>query len=278
MSRRDIASFVRVIDRVDRARDGEADPRAIATGFPSLDRAISGGFRRGDLVVVGGDTGAGTSSLALAIAMRQQSPTLVLTAELHPDRVYERALAGSARISLEAMRLGTLSDEERVRLAAVALRDHVPQVEALGRDGTDAVARAMLGAPRAKLVIVDGLESLVVRDHHRDEVLAFSLLTLKHMALERDAVLLVLTHLPNLDRSRQDKRPRLVDFGVCDAVGVHADVVLGLFREEMYDPGLGVAGAAELVLLKHRDGALGYVDLYCHAEWLRFEDVLDVED
>jgi replicative DNA helicase len=58
-------------------------------------------------------------------------------------------------------------------------------------------------------------------------------------------------------------------------VGLTADLVLGLFREDLYEVDLGVTGATELSLLKHRDGAIGYVDLYHDARYLRFEDVLD---
>ena len=77
-----------------------------------------------------------------------------------------------------------------------------------------------------------------------------------------------------LDRTRQDRRPRLTDFGIRGAVGTHADLVLGLYREDLYDGDLGVAGATELLLLKHRDGALGYVDLFFYEQWMRFEEVL----
>lgn len=279
MTRLDISPLTRVVARADRARDGEADASLVATGFPSLDRAIGGGFRRGDLIVLGGDVGAGTSSLALAIALRQTTPALLLTTEMPTDRVYERALAGSARVSLESLRLGALDEPERVRLgaAALALREHAPVVERIGHDGIAAVERAIDASPGATLVVVDGLEALLDRETARDEALAFTVLALKRMALARDVALLLVCHLPDLERARQDLRPRLSDFGVRGAVGVHADLVFGLYRDEMYDPELIATGATELRVIKQRDGALGYVDLYFFAQWLRFEDVLDPE-
>jgi replicative DNA helicase len=70
-------------------------------------------------------------------------------------------------------------------------------------------------------------------------------------------------------------RPRLEDFAALGAVGELTDVVLGLYREEMYHAADNVQGATELIALKHRNGALGYVDLYFYAHWLRFEDMLD---
>ena len=277
MTRLDISPLARVVARADRARDGEADSSLIPSGFFSIDRAIGGGMRRGDLIVLGGDAGAGTSSLALAITLRRSVPALFLSSEMHPDRVYERALASSARVSLQSLRSGAIDDGDRVRLgaAALALRDQTPIVDGLGRDGIAAVSRAIVASPRAALVVVDGIEGLLEAGRGRDEALAFILLSLKRIAIQRDVALLALSHLPALDRSRQDRRPQLADFGARGAVGVHADLVLGLFREELYESDLGVSGATEVLVLKQRDGAVGYADLYFYGQWLRFEDVLD---
>ncbi|MEQ1691869.1 MAG: DnaB-like helicase C-terminal domain-containing protein [Gemmatimonas sp.] len=282
VSHHDISPLTRVVARVDRLRDGEVHPAIISTGFPSVDRALGGGIRRGDLIVLGGDDGVGSSALALAMALRIQPLTLLLTSEMHAERAFERAVAMSARVSLDALRLGVVSDEERVRLAsaAVALRDRAPVIDTLGDGGMDAVERAADASPAPAVLIVDGLEALLSRDHSRfqprDEALAYAVLSLKRLALARDAAVVCLAHLPALDRHRHDRRPRLTDFGVRGAVGTHADVVLGLYREDLYDADLGVAGATELRVLKHRDGALAYVDLFFYAKWLRFEDVAEV--
>ena len=276
MSTRDISPLTRLVARIDRTR-GSEDPDLIRSGFPSLDRAIGGGFRRGDLIVLGGDDGAGTSALALGIALRCAKRALLCTGEMHVERVYERALAIAARVSLDALRHGVVEDTERTRVSAatVTLRDYAPVVERLTQRGIADVAGALDSLPDASLVIVDGLEALLEHGQHRDEALAWTVLTLKRMALERHIALVVVSHLPMLDRQRTNRRPRLTDFGVHGAIGTHADVVLGLYREDMYDADLGVAGATELIVLKQREGPLGYADLYYFAKWLRFEDVLD---
>ena len=276
MSTRDISPLTRLVARIDRTR-GSEDPDLIRSGFPSLDRAIGGGFRRGDLIVLGGDDGAGTSALALGIALRYAKRALLCTGEMHVERVYERALAIAARVSLDALRHGVVEDTERTRVSAatVTLRDYAPVVERLTQRGIADVAGALDSLPDASLVIVDGLEALLEHGQHRDEALAWTVLTLKRMALERHIALVVVSHLPMLDRQRTNRRPRLTDFGVHGAIGTHADVVLGLYREDMYDADLGVAGATELIVLKQREGPLGYADLYYFAKWLRFEDVLD---
>jgi replicative DNA helicase len=273
----DISPLTRVVSRLDRASPGELDPGLVPTRFPSIDRAIGGGFRRGELVVVGGDDGAGCSALGLAIALRVSPRALLLTGEMHPERAYERALAMGAKVSLESLRLGVVSEEDRAKLAtaAVTLRNRAPVIETITSGTLAAIDRAVEATPDVSLVVVDPLECLLDRDSGRDEALGFAVLSLKRLALQRHVAVLLTSHLPQLARERQDRRPRLTDFGLGGAIGTHADLVLGLYREELYEADLGVSGAAELLLLKNRDGARGYVDLYFDTRYSRFEDVLE---
>lgn len=273
----DISPLTRVVARLDRAAAGEVDVGLVPSRFPSLDRAVGGGFRRGDLVVVGGDDSAGTSALLLAVALRLDARSLLLTTELHAERVYERALSMSARVPLESLRLGIVSEDDRIRLAAAALmlRDRAPIVETLHDGGIAPIERALDATPDVSVVIVDALEGLLDDAHGREESLGFAVLALKRLALRRNVVLLLGSHLPGLARERLDRRPRLTDFGLGGAMGTHADIVLGLYREELYEADLGVSGAAELLVLKHREGPRGYVDLYFDTRYGRFEDVLE---
>ncbi|MFO0072756.1 MAG: DnaB-like helicase C-terminal domain-containing protein [Gemmatimonas sp.] len=273
----DISPLTRIVARVDRTGEGQVDPELVPTHFPSIDRLFGGGFRRGDLIVLGGDDSAGSSALALAVALRSASRALIVSTEMQPERISERALAMSARVSVEHMRLGAVDEAERARLAAAALslRDRAPVVETLLDGGITAIERAVEATPGAALVIIDTLEGTLQRDHGQADALGFAVLALKRLALSRQLAVLVTAHLPALDRTRADRRPRLADFGLGGAVGTHADVVLGLFREEMYEFDRGVSGAAELLVLKNRGGARTYVDLYFDARFGRFEDVAE---
>ncbi len=273
----DISPLTRLVSRLDRADGGEADLDLIATNFPSLDKVLGGGVRRGDLIVLGGDDSAGCSAFALGIALRLHHRALLLTSEMRADRVYERALANTARVSLESIRMGTISDDERIRLAtaAVSMRDHAPVVETFTDGGVARIEAAVDATPTARLVVVDSLDGMLHRDHGHDEALRYAVVALKRLALTHNIAVLLITHLPVLDRSRADRRPRLVDFGLGGAVGVQADLVLALYREELYDFDHGVSGGAELLILKNRDGKRGYVDLFFDTRFGRFEDVAE---
>lgn len=107
------------------------------------------------------------------------------------------------------------------------------------------------------------------------ERVALAVRALKALAVERNLAVVALAQLPGLRRERPDPRPTLDDLGAFGAIKQSADLVLALYREEMYRPAQGVEGATELIVAKNRNGPTGFVDLYFHARHLRFEDMLD---
>ena len=276
----DISPLTRLMQRVDAAADGRPAPDSVPTGFPSVDKMLGGGVRRGDLVVLGGDVGSGKSAFALAVALRAAQgghDTLLLTGEMSLERIFERALAIEGRARLDDIRNGTLDDARRagVGAAAVRLRDAAPRIERLPGGGASPLVERLLAERRAELVVVDGLQALDAEGRAQDEALAAAVRALKTAAVDAQRGVLLTAQLPRLARDRGDLRPQLDDFGVLGAVKQHADVVLALFREEMYDSSRGIEGATELLVAKNRNGATGYADLYFYKQWMRFEDMLD---
>jgi replicative DNA helicase len=98
---------------------------------------------------------------------------------------------------------------------------------------------------------------------------------LKAVAVDRDLTVLATAQLPHHRAARPDPRPTLDDLGGLGAIKQIADLVLAIYREEMYRSGQGVEGATELIVAKNRNGPTGFVDLYFYSRWLRFEDMLD---
>ena len=278
LGRRSLTDLIR---RVDALPDGESAADTVPTGFPSVDRLLGGGLRRRDLVVLGGDVGAGKSALALAIALRTAGaghPVVFFSGEMDEDRLFERALAMEGRVEVDDLRAGGLSDEGRsaVGAAAVKVRDLPLAVYPLTARQFDEALMTAWGHDPA-LVIVDYLQLLPPPDVRptQEEDAAAAIQALKALALERQVACLAVAQLPSLAADRRDLRPRLDDFGTLGAVKQHADIVLSLYREEMYNPGGGVEGATELIVSKNRNGPTGFVDLYFYERWMRFEDMLD---
>lgn len=274
----DISPLSVALSRVDAAADGNPARDTVASGFPSLDKMLGGGFRRGDLIVLGGDVGSGKSALALAIALRAAPhyKTVFVSGEMLPERIHERALAIEGRARVDDLRRGSLSDETRVQVgaAAVRLRDRLPIIERASHSGVADLGPLLDGLPETELLIVDQIEGLTSTERQMAEGAAIAIKALKALALSRRVAILATSQLPNLG-DRTDRRPTLDDFGAMGATKQYADVVLALYREEMYDQARDITGATELFVRKNRNGRTGYVDLYFYAQWLRFEDMLD---
>ena len=274
-------SLTNLIVQVDNQQSGEVPPDTVPTGFQSVDKALGGGLRRQDLVVLGGDIGAGKSALAFGIALRAASAghkVAFFSGEMNEDRLMERALAIEGRASVDDIRSADLPDETRSALGAAALRIRGLPLEIfplLGADLEDALTPGWESKPA--LVVIDYLQLLPPSDSRSllEEECAASARALKVLALDRTVACLVVAQLPGLRVDRADRRPTLDDFGALGSIKQHADVVLGLYREEMYDPGAGIEGATELIVVKNRNGPTGFVDLYFYQRWMRFEDMLD---
>jgi len=274
----DISPLSKVLARADAVFDGSRQPDTIPTGFPSLDRVLGGGLRGGDLIVLGGDVGSGKSALALAMAMRvaqRRAPVTFFSGEMAADRLLERALAIEGRVKVDDLRQGVANDIARasVGAAAVRLREVLPRLEVMPDDLVAGVVDHV-EQTRPDLCVVDSLLSLVRGTRSMDEELAEAVRRLKSLAVQHGTAILATAQLPML-AARDDRRPQLDDFGAMGAVKHHADVVLALFREDMYDRRREIEGATELLVRKNRNGGTGYVDLYFYAQWMRFEDMLD---
>ncbi|HEY2163760.1 MAG TPA: DnaB-like helicase C-terminal domain-containing protein [Gemmatimonadaceae bacterium] len=277
----DISPLSVLLSRVDAVSDGAPPPWTVATGFASVDKMLGGGLRQGDLVVIGGDTASGKSALSLAFAIRMSlasARVLFLTAEMSAERVLERIIAIEARTKIDDLRQGTLDDMARANAGSVALRlrENLPVVDCPPPGGVAAIASMLDGLPLTEIVFVDSLSATVFGDALLDEALARAVKDLKTLAVERHVVIVTTAAVRDLG-ARADRRPVLEDFDARGAVKEHADVVMALFREQMYQPGRDVEGATELIVRKNRNGPTGYVDLFFYAQWMRFEDMLDPE-
>ena len=271
-----------LVERIDATAPGHPAPDTVPTGFPSLDRVLGGGLRRHDLIILGGDVGSGKSALALGIAIRSARngvPALFLSGESSPERVMERALALEGKASIDELRQGKLDPATRaaVGAAALRLRDTPLVFRDLPAERWEDLRTAVDFVPPRGLLVVDSLQlAPPPRPASRlEDRVALSVRALKALAVERNLAVLVVAQLPKHRAQRPDPRPTLDDLGGQGSIKQHADVVLALYREEMYRPGQGVEGATELIVAKNRNGPTGFVDLYFYPRFLRFEDMVD---
>lgn len=279
-------SLQSLVQRVDQQRPGEITGDTIPTGFDSLDKLLGGGLRRRDLILLGGDVGSGKSALALGIALRvaQQSVGVAfVSGEMDEERLMERALAIEGRVAIDELRSAKLNDLTRAGIggAAVRLRGLPLTILPLAGEDFETVFERLDPLRQVGLVVVDYLQLVPPPNAKnrttQDEDTALVLRELKALALARQVALLVVAQIPRFTADQGKQRPTLDDYGVLGAPKQHADVILSLFREEMYNPAGGVEGATELLVGKNRNGPTGFVDLFFYKRWMRFEDMLDPE-
>ena len=237
-------------------------------------------MRRGDLIVLAGDAGVGKSALALAMALRSNEAgqsAAYLTGEMSVARLMERALAIEGRVRVDDLRRGGLNDvaHSGVAAAAIALRRRPPLFDDLRDAGVAGVSDFLAQHLGVDLTIVDPIQSLIRGVQPVEEEVADAARRLKELALRRNTVIVAVTGLRESAIGRPDLRPSLRDLGGVGALRHHADVVLGLFREELYQPSPHIEGATELAVLKNRSGPTGLVDLFFYKQWLRFEDMVE---
>ena len=252
-------------------------PDLVTTGYPSLDRLLAGGLRLGELVVVVGDAGAGKTALALGIAIRAAVAghhVLILTHESSVERCWERLVTAESGVSQIAIRTGVLQAGagDSLKSAADVLRrlpitvERAPYTTALLGERLDAG-----GLP--PLVIIDGLAGLDQPPRPVAEAHAQAIRTAKRVAVEQNVAVLLTAPLSSDRTLALPPRPTLSDApGTAAAV---ADVVLGIFREALYDDAPDVAGAFEAHVLKHRAAPTTFTDLYIEPGAGRVEDLIE---
>lgn len=254
-------------------------PDLVTTGYPSLDRLLGGGLRRGELTIVGGDAGAGKTALSLGIAIRAAVagyPVLILTHEAGMERSWERLVSAESGVTHIAMRTGILPNggADALRSAADVLRRLPISVEPAPFSPSTLGERLDAGE-LPPLVIIDGLAGFDQPPRPVAEAHAQAIRLVKRAAVDQDVALLLTAPLAGDRDLRPPLRPRLTDFGTLGTIAAVADAVLGIFREALYDDAPDVAGAFEVHLLKHRSAAAGFADLYIEPGAGRVEDLIE---
>lgn len=285
-------------DVVRAARD-EADAAAspdrasgpgVPTGFTGLDRFL-GGLRPGDLVVLAARPGMGKTSLGLQVAAHVAGLGETVgfaSLEMPAAQLGMRLLAGEARVPLEAIRSGwaVRDGARRARLDAAserlwALQDRllVDDSPRLGLAELRARARQLKARSGLGLLVVDYLQRMAApKAESREQAVSALAVGLKTLARQLGAPVLALAQLNRACESRQDKRPMLSDLRESGSVEQEADVVLLLYRDDVYRRDSPDKCVAEVHVAKHRNGPTGRMRLAFLGEYTQFADLAEDDE
>ena len=273
--------------RLHALRNGEIVIDLLKSGFSDLDE-ITKGLRAGQLIIVGARPGMGKTAFALELSLQIATNScrrvLFFSLEMSSDELSERAVASGAQVNLSRLQTGDLTDDELVRVDEVVLGLHNTDL-VLNCDPMVHVADIRLAALKEQakgklgLIVVDYLQLMggngkgKSAENRQLEVAEISR-SLKLLARELEVPIIALSQLSRNLEARNDKRPQLSDLRDSGAIEQDADLVLFLFREELYDDKSENKGLVEVIVAKHRNGPTGKAVLWFEPEFMRFGDLL----
>ena len=258
----------------------------LAAGFPDLDEMTSG-FQPSNLVIVAARPSQGKSSLlndfALNAATRQRVPVVIFSLEMSKEELVQRFLASEAKVDSQRLRKGSLQEQDWSRLSS-----------ALGRLAEapifiDDSANISMMEMRAKcrrlkarhglgLIIVDYLQLMQSprKSENRQQEVSEISRNLKILARELGVPVICASQLNRGVEMRSDKRPMLGDLRESGAIEQDADIVMMIYRDEVYNPDSEAKGEAELIVAKHRNGPTGTVRLAFMNQYTKFASIARV--
>jgi len=255
----------------------------IPTGYQSLN-SLLGGWQRSDLIIVAARPSMGKTSFALGSALaaaREGFRVGVLSVEMSARQLGLRLHGMGASIDVHALKTGALSPQGWSLLAATSqefesLPFWIDDSSILTVEHIAAKARQLQARSGLDLLVVDYLQLLQLHDAEtRQQGIADASRKLKLLAKELDIPVVVLSQLSRACEQRDDHRPMLSDLRDSGSIEQDADVVLFLYREEVYTRDTEEKGFAEVLIRKHRNGPIGDRRLRFVDRFARFEDFED---
>ena len=266
--------------------------RGLVTGVPSgfveLDEMTSG-FQKSDLVIVAARPAMGKTSfvmnIALNAALEAGKSVGVFSLEMSKEQLFLRMLTSEARVDAHRFRGGFLGEQDYERLNGAFARLHDAKVFI---DDTASAGILEMRAKSRRLKLEHGLDMLIIdylqlmqgrgRFDNRQQELASISRSLKILAKELQIPILALSQLSRATETRADHRPQLSDLRESGALEQDADVVMFIYREEVYaqneeEKRPEVEGMAEIIIGKQRNGPIGSVPLAFLKQYTRFENL-----
>ncbi len=292
-----------VIARIDDLYQHDSPITGLASGFTDLDTMTSG-WQDADLVIVAGRPSMGKTAFALNMAehtmLHQQRPVLVFSLEMPASQLVMRLLSSIGRIDQSRMRSGRLEPEDFNKLAGAAarlkdrplfiddtaglnpmeLRNRVRRLvrerrDQLKRDHPETAPAQLDREARPALILVDYLQLMSAANRTEGRVQEISQISreLKTIAREFDCPLVALSQLSRNLEQRPNKRPINSDLRESGAIEQDADVIVFIYRDEVYHEDSPDKGVAEIIIGKQRNGPIGVARLAFMGQHTRFENL-----
>ncbi len=275
--------LAQVVERIDELyhREGNTDVTGIPCGFVDLDRMTSG-LQPGDLVIVAGRPSMGKTSFAMNVAehvaIDQGLPVAVFSMEMGAVQLAMRMLGSVGMLDQHRMRTGKLLTDDWPRVTHAVQRMQNAQVyidETPGLTAVDLRARARRLARQCGqlgLIVIDYIQLMSASGAGENRATEISEISraLKSLAKELECPVVTLSQLNRSLEQRPNKRPVMSDLRESGAIEQDADLILFIYRDEVYNPDSPDKGTAEIIVGKQRNGPIGTVRLTFQGESTKF--------
>lgn len=272
------------IDRLDVLSHSDGDITGISTGFAEMDR-LTAGLQRGDLIIVAGRPSMGKTTLAINLAenaaIAHKIPTAVFSMEMSAEQLSFRMIGSIGRVNQQKLRTGRLSDEDWTRIdSAVSMMTNVPIYidDSAGLSPTEVRARArrLKREHGLGMIVIDYLQLMQTAGHSENRATEISEISrsLKALAKELDVPVIALSQLNRSVEQRNDKKPVMSDLRESGAIEQDADLIVFIYREEVYQPDTARKGIADIIIGKQRNGPVGEFHLTFLGEFTKFENLV----
>ncbi|MEO7775833.1 MAG: replicative DNA helicase [Steroidobacteraceae bacterium] len=271
-----------LIDKIDEWHSNPNKLRGLATGFSDFDK-ITGGLRPGDLVIVAGRPSMGKTTLAVnmaeyaAINPETKASVAVFSMEMPSEQLVTRMLSSIGGVPLNGIRSGNISDDDWVRISSATsqlseARIYIDESPGLSPMELRARSRRIKREHGLGLVVVDYLQLMQVPGNKENRATEIAEISrgLKALAKELEVPVIALSQLNRGVEQREHKKPVMSDLRESGAIEQDADMILLIYREEVYDRNTNKKGIAEIELVKHRNGEIGQFLLTFQGQYSRF--------
>ena len=263
-----------------------SDVIGIPTGFKDLDK-MTAGRQAGDLIIIAGRPSMGKTTFAMniaeAVAIGAKQPVAVFSLEMPARALVLRMMSSLGNIDQSQLRKGDIKgNDTRGKLAlAVSQLQNAPLYIDDGSNLTITELRARVRRLKSEvgalgLVLVDYLQLMQLpdsRDDNRASLIGEISRGLKLLAKEMEVPVIALSQLSRQVEHRPNKRPIMSDIRESGAIEQDADVIMFVYRDEVYNPDSPEKGIAEIVIGKQRNGPIGTVKLSFLGQYLKFGDL-----
>ncbi len=272
------------IERINYLFESDAAITGLSTGFTELDEKTSG-LQKSDLIIVAGRPSMGKTTFAMNVAenaaMEADSPVAIFSMEMPAEQLGMRMISSLGRVELQKLRTGNLAEQDWPRItSAITLLNqkrnvYIDDTPALTPTELRARCRRLAREHGLSLIVIDYLQLMQVSDSRENRATEISEISrsLKALAKELEVPIIALSQLNRSLEQRPDKRPVMSDLRESGAIEQDADVIMFIYRDEVYNPDDEASkGRAEILIRKQRNGPIGAVNLTFLGRYTRFEN------